>query len=608
LAALGWLGWRLLEQDRALENQRDRDHLESAAGLLAHELERALTAWEELLPGAGEGDSAGLPPDAVLLVFDASGILKQQGIRLQFYPRVPAPLDAPAGLFAAAEIEEFREEGLARAATSYRNLASSSDRHIRAAALMRLARSLRKQQELQEALAVYGELAAMGETPVAGSPAELMARRERIALFRMIGDKQAADGEAASLGSALSEGRYRIDRATFDFYRESALVPRPRESKLADAVESLWPLWQQQAGGQASWTSEGASFVAVWRRTSASTAVVVGDVNTLVAPLVSVIRNLQVHLALEDPSGHPAWGTAGGSALVTRTFRETGLPWTLRVAASNSATASEVSASRRRLMSAGFGLMLLVIAAAGYFVFRAVSRELSVARLQSDFVAAVSHEFRTPLTAMRHLTEMLEEGDTPQSRLPLYYRVLGKETRRLHAMVESLLDFGRMEAGRRTYRMEDANAAELAQQVVDEFREHSSIATHRLELQSSSSPLHIRADRDALALALRNLLDNAVKYSPEDSTVSVSVESHDSLAGISVQDQGVGIPKEEQREVFRKFSRGSSARKLNVKGTGIGLTMADQIVKAHGGRLELASEPGCGSRFTILLPVQAEQT
>jgi signal transduction histidine kinase len=171
-------------------------------------------------------------------------------------------------------------------------------------------------------------------------------------------------------------------------------------------------------------------------------------------------------------------------------------------------------------------------------------------------------------------------------------------------MVESLLDFGRMEAGRRSYLMEGANATELARQVVDEFREHSSAGSHRLEWQTTASlPLPIRADRDALALALRNLLDNAVKYSPEASTVSVSVESRGGLAGISVRDQGAGIPKDEQREIFRKFARGSAAREMNVKGTGIGLTMAHEIVKAHGGRLELASEPGRGSRFTILLPV-----
>jgi len=609
LAVMGWLGWRLLEQDRALEIQRERDHLESAASLLAHELERGLTAWEELLPLAVQEDSAELPPGAILLVFDSSGILQQKGIRLQFYPRVPAAPEVYPGVFAAAEVEEFREMGLAKAATSYRKLGSTKDRHIRAAALMRLARSLRKQQQLQEALVAYGELASMGETAVAGSPAELIARRERIALFAMIGDKKAAESEAVSLRSALSDGRYAIDRATFDFYSESVSAPQPRESKLADAVESLWPLWQQQAAGQASWTDGGTSFAAVWRRTFTGTAVIVGKVNSLAVPLVAVIRNLKVRLALEDRSGRPSWGIvpAGSALLVTRTFRETGLPWTLRVATSNPAAASEVSASRRRLMSAGFGLMLLVIAAAGYFVFRAVSRELGVARLQSDFVAAVSHEFRTPLTAMRHLTEMLEEGNTPQDRLVPYYLALGKETRRLHTLVENLLDFGRMEAGRRAYRMEDANAADLVRHVVDEFRERSSIGGHRVQLQASSGPLHIHADRGALAVALGNLIDNAIKYSRDESTVSVAVELQNGLAGISVQDQGVGIPKEEQREVFRKFARGSSAKKLNVKGTGIGLTMAEKIVKAHGGRLELASELDCGSRFTIFLPVQVDK-
>ena len=322
------------------------------------------------------------------------------------------------------------------------------------------------------------------------------------------------------------------------------------------------------------------------------------------APLLPSIRNLQIRLALEDPERRLCWGMLPiGGAAITKSFRETGLPWTLRVAAANPAAASAVSASRRRLIAAGFGLMVLVIATAAYFVSRAVNRELGVARLQSDFVSAVSHEFRTPLTAMCHLTEMLEYGETPNERLPLYYAALGKESRRLHRMVESLLDFGRMEAGRREYRMEKADAAELAQQVINEFREHSSIGAHTLEWQAPSGPLQVRADRDALAVAIRNLLDNAVKYSPANSTVSVSVESRNGLAGIAVEDQGAGIPKEERRDIFRKFNRGSSAKNLNVQGTGIGLTMANQIVKAHGGRLELSSEPGCGSRFTILLPV-----
>ena len=324
------------------------------------------------------------------------------------------------------------------------------------------------------------------------------------------------------------------------------------------------------------------------------------------------MQSLQVRISLEDPSGHAAWGYLPKDEIqVTKTFRETGLPWTIRLAPSDPAALRAASASRQNLLFAGFGLMVLVIAAASYFVFRALSRELSVAQLQSDFVAAVSHEFRTPLTAMRHLTDMLEEGSVPKDRLARYYGALGKETRRLHEMVESLLDFGSMESGRRTFHMEETSAAELAQRVVDEFRERDRSAAQRIELQAGlerdNKQTRIRADSEALALALRNLLDNAIKYSPGFSTVNVSVEAHDGFAGISVQDQGAGIPKGEQREVFRFIKTGVWRSSVDVKGTGIGLAMADQIVKAHGGRLELASAPGQGSRFAIFLPVLGDQ-
>jgi signal transduction histidine kinase len=604
-AGLAWLGWRLLEQDRALENQRLRERLENAASLLSHELNRALAEWEQLLPAGA------LPPGGVRLVFDSSGVLHHQGARLPYYPLVASPPEAPAGVFRAAESHEFREQDLAKAAALYQSLARTSDRRLRAAALMRLARCLRKQQRLKEVLAVYRELEALGETPVAGSPAELLARRERIALLKMTGDEEAGRRESGLLAAALWEGRFRIDRATFQFYRESLPPAQARTDDaltLAEAVDALWPLWQRQAEGRSAWSDAGHSVTAVWRRTPAGTVALVAGVDALMASALPAIKNLQVRLALEDPAGRLAWGIPAKTGLqVAKTFQATGLPWTLLVASADPAAEQAVSASRRNLLVSGFALMLLVITAASYFVFRAVNRELSVARLQSDFVAAVSHEFRTPLTAMSHLTEMLEEGGTPGDRLPLYYRALGKETRRLRGMVESLLDFARMEAGRHIYHIEDADAAELVRGVVDEFREEVSANTHRVELELPPGECRIRADREAITRALRNLLDNAVKYSPESSTVRVVVESQPGHLAISVEDQGEGIPKHEQRQVFRKFVRGTSARALNVKGSGIGLSMVDHIVKAHGGRVALESEPGRGSRFTILLPVKPER-
>ena len=404
-----------------------------------------------------------------------------------------------------------------------------------------------------------------------------------------------------------------IDRATFEFYREPLSILPPRVDvaamSLAEAAEEMWPLWQGEAAGRSGWIGKAGAYAAVWRQTPGGRAALIGRVDDLMASTGSIAQDLRVRLSLEDDAGRLSWGqTIADRDRVTRTARETGLPWTIQVATADPAAAQALSSSRRTVFAAGFGLMLLVIAAAAYFVFRAVHRELGVARLQSDFVAAVSHEFRTPLTAMCHLTEMLDEGSTEPDRLPHYYRALRRESHRLHAMVENLLDFGRIDAGQRAYQFVDTDLAELVTQVVQECRHHTPSSAHRLLWQAmapvAAESVRIRADREALALALRNLVDNAVKYSPDPSPVRVSIAPRGAFVGIAVEDQGIGIPKDEQRTIFRKFARGAAARAMNVKGTGIGLTMADQIVKDHGGRLELVSEPGRGTTFTTLLPIQ----
>ncbi len=609
LAALGWLTWRFLDQDRALEGQRIRERLENDASLLARESDRALAAWEDLLTASGPNVPATLRADGVFLAFNQKGILRSEGVALPYYPLVDPGPEAPSAIFATAEALEFREGALASATATYREIASTGDRPQRAAALMRLARCFRKQNQFQDALRTYVELAAMGSASVAGVPAEILATHERIAVWKVTGKEAEARREAASLAAMLSQGRFQISRATFDFYSQSAPLPfKSKAFELARAVEEFWPQWSKQPSGRAAVMLDGGAFASVWRQSAAGTTVIVSSINAMLAPVLPVARNLQVRLTLEDPAGHLLTGTAietGEQA--AKNFRETGLPWTIRVTPSDPDAAHRVWESRRNLLFAGFGLMALVIASAAYFVFRAVHRELAVAQLQSDFVSAVSHEFRTPLAAICHLTEVLEEGDASGDRLPQYYRALAKETRRLHSMVESLLDFGRMESGRRTYHMEETSATELVRQVVDEFRERAGGGAHRLAVLASPDPFVVCADHEAIALALRNLVDNAMKYSPESSPVEVSLARCGDLTGISVEDHGPGIPKEEQRLVFRKFVRGHAAMNMNVKGTGIGLALVDHIVKAHGGRVELASIPGQGSRFTILLPAQQYQ-
>ena len=229
-------------------------------------------------------------------------------------------------------------------------------------------------------------------------------------------------------------------------------------------------------------------------------------------------------------------------------------------------------------------------------------RELAVGRLQSDFVAAVSHEFRTPLTALRQFTDMLREHPAlDDHRRGIAYDAQSRATDRLTRLVESLLDFGRMEAGAARYRFEARDGTELVRRVVEDFCADARAAGRDVEFHGDGSA-PIETDDEALSRAVWNLLDNAVKYSPEASSVEVSLERRNGHVLIAVRDHGIGIPPHEQAQIFTKFHRGEQARTRGIKGTGIGLAMVDEIVKAHHGRIDVQSEPGKGSTFTIVLP------
>ena len=252
--------------------------------------------------------------------------------------------------------------------------------------------------------------------------------------------------------------------------------------------------------------------------------------------------------------------------------------------------------------------MVLFLLAGSYFIARAIRRDMETTRMQSDFVSAVSHEFRSPLTSIRQLSELLAEDRVPSpDRRRVYYDALVKESTRLQRLVEALLNFGRMEAGARQYHFENLDPANLVERVAAEFEPNVVAAGRRIELDGERHRWHIDADPEALSVALRNLVDNALKYSPNCPTVWVEWGEERERVAIRVRDEGLGIPAAERRAIFRKFVRGSAAASANVKGSGVGLAMVRHIVAAHGGEITVASEPGQGSTFTILLPAGAER-
>ncbi len=315
---LAWLGWRLIEQDRALETRRLQERLEGAASLICDELNRSLSNLEDLLLGLGDAASTTLPPDAVGVAYDASGSILYRSARLVYLPSLPSQKEPLPDLFAAAEVHEYRESNLEHAAALYRGFLRPHNPKVQAAALIRLARCLRKQQRLTEALAAYQNLADLGGIPVAGSPAELIARRERITLLKLTGNERAAAGEAALLSSALWEARYPLDQATFDFFRESIPAPPPVMNKAlasAQAMKAVWERWQQkpdETSGRSALTTGGVALAAIRRGSPAFRAAIVTPVDLLVRPVLTSASNLRISLRLEDPEGgshgvKPGW-------------------------------------------------------------------------------------------------------------------------------------------------------------------------------------------------------------------------------------------------------------------------------------------------------------
>jgi signal transduction histidine kinase len=160
-----------------------------------------------------------------------------------------------------------------------------------------------------------------------------------------------------------------------------------------------------------------------------------------------------------------------------------------------------------------------------------------------------------------------------------------------------------MEAGARRYNFETCDCTELVGGVVNAFRQEAYTSRHAIEFHGNGSAA-ISADREALSRAIWNLLDNAVKYSPDRQSIQAAVERCGRNVKIAVQDHGIGIPVSERAAIFFKFQRGEQARKRGIKGTGIGLAIVNEIVKAHRGRVEVESRPGAGSTFTIVLPAK----
>lgn len=232
-----------------------------------------------------------------------------------------------------------------------------------------------------------------------------------------------------------------------------------------------------------------------------------------------------------------------------------------------------------------------------------VRRDAQLSALQADFVSKVSHELRTPLTSIRMFTETLAMRRSDEAVAVRCIEALGRESLRLQELIDRLLDWGRMESGRRLYDHAEVDVSRLIESAVAAL--DPSIKRHeaRVEVRLEPGLPRLWGDAGALKDALINLLSNACKYGGEPPTVTVRARLAGGDLCIDVADNGAGIERREQKRIFEKFYRIDDRLSRQREGSGLGLTIVQHVMAAHSGRVELDSEPGRGSTFTLVLPL-----
>jgi len=254
---------------------------------------------------------------------------------------------------------------------------------------------------------------------------------------------------------------------------------------------------------------------------------------------------------------------------------------------------------------AGLALVLGVAVFGGYLLLRDVNRDVRMTEVRSQFVASVSHELKTPLTAIRMFAETLAMGRSRDEQTKAeYLETIVNESERLARLVDNVLDFSKIEQGKKIYRPRPTRLEDVAGSAVRAMRFPLAQQGFELHLSIQEDLPEMQADPDAIQQAILNLLTNAMKYSGDAREIDLRLYERNGDAVIEVADHGLGLAPDEQKRVFEKFYRAPSHERHLIAGTGLGLTLVAHIVQAHGGRVEVESALGAGSTFCVFIPIK----
>lgn len=325
-----------------------------------------------------------------------------------------------------------------------------------------------------------------------------------------------------------------------------------------------------------------------------------------------------VAVALLDENARPVSITpAGFQANWKHPFVATelgeGLPhWEMAVYLLNPAKLAASARTLKLMLGLLIVVLLLAICAGGWLIVSDLNRHLTLARQKTDFVSNVSHELKTPLTSIRMFSELLAEGRVGEAeKQRSYLHIIAAEASRLSRLINNVLDFSRMERGEKKYDFQRCDIASLVRETVETYRPHLEANGFQVRFEGPDAAITVNGDRDAMAQIVVNLLSNAEKYSDGQKEVEVQLrQAQEPLPYVEVRimDRGTGVPRGCEEKIFDKFYRAHDSLSSGIQGSGLGLTLARQIARAHGGDVVYQSRDGGGSCFILRLPVANSQS
>jgi len=542
------------------------------------------------------------------------------------------PTRTAVASWTAAEREEHQLNRPSRAALLYAQAArDATTPDERLEALNGQARSELKAGRIAPAQGLYEQIASLADGFDRGQLKwAVIAFAQRLECERLAGGKEAG-AHALRLLQFVTERRFVLDAETFLYYRglaEQALAAGPPGDR--SAAERLARRNQQLDRSDQAIRASSVASAAGHPEDSLPKAVVIPiprqdtdrvevgvvyllETANVVALLDEVVReqgpwsDMAVALIDRDGRSHATMHAADREDTTATKVALGALPGWSVATLPRAGTFATIASGETSRYGRWLALVFITVVVAFVLAARSIERELRLARLRADFVASVSHELRTPLALIRMFGESLREGWVDDQQKKDYYEVITRESERLTALIDNVLDFSRMEAGQRKYQLTVLDLRTLLAEVLDRYEFHLQAARIDLLRRLPDRPLHARVDRAAIEQVMVNLLSNAVKYMgpPERPSRQVAVALTEAGAHLvlSVADTGVGIAASDCVHVFERFYRGEGDVVRGVPGSGLGLTLARAHVLAHGGTIRVESVPGEGSTFVISLPL-----